>query len=69
MSWFTIKCPYCHKRIPISSNRCPLCRTIIPFECGDKERAVIFLYAGVGIVLLLLLFIAGIGGLIWWWLE
>lgn len=54
MNLFTIVCPYCRKRIPLSSIRCPECRAVIPHECGEYERKRIFLFAGAGILFVLI---------------
>lgn len=54
MTWFKITCPFCRKRVPISSIRCPECRSLIPWEYGDLERRRIFIAAGIAAGVLVL---------------
>lgn len=59
-SWLKITCPYCAARIPISDDRCPQCRSIIPHEAGDKVRGRFFLALGLGAALGSLLLLAAL---------
>jgi predicted amidophosphoribosyltransferase len=62
MRLFKTICPYCRKKIPLSSLRCPECRGVIPHECGEIERRRLLILAGVVIFLLM---IGGIGLVLW----
>lgn len=53
LSWVKMECPYCAGRIPVSSDRCPECRAIVPYEAGDKARKRFFIIVGVIVVGLL----------------
>lgn len=66
MVWFTIVCPYCRKKIPINSIRCPECRAVIPHECGEKERGLILKLMLVGIGLVVLVAVGVVAALLYW---
>lgn len=42
LSLLRMTCPYCGKRIPVNSSRCPECRAVLPAESGQDELAKVF---------------------------
>ena len=61
MLWFKITCPYCREKIPLSSLRCPKCRSIIPHEYGEEERKRFLKFGCISLIL----FAAGSVILLW----
>ncbi|MBI1388075.1 MAG: hypothetical protein GC154_06470 [bacterium] len=67
MPWLTITCPYCAATIPLSADRCPRCRSIIPHEAGDRVRNRFFASLIALFFLLVLLVLGGCGWLFYNW--
>lgn len=65
MAWFHVTCPFCQKRIPLSSVRCPACRALLPHETGEAERRRILAAAAFVGITISILATAGLFYVIW----